>query len=138
MDNLLQLLLVDLSLLGFPFRDGEIKEGKSVCDEACLQLTIVFCFHGEGGCMVDLDQPRLVLIIHHDIEPEELKAQRVLVILRRQLFVLFGQEGFACDQSLDDYIINVLLQPIPKLLPLLLIHLVPEGRERPLMTFFFV
>jgi hypothetical protein len=75
-------------------------------------------------------------VIEHDVEAEDFEAHVVCVILGVHCLLYFGDSGVACDDGLDEHVIDPLLQRLH-----VMAHLSDGlvGRtQRPLMAFVAV
>lgn len=60
---------------------GEAQHLDRVSDQISLHLLIDRRIGAKTGTMINLQKIRLALAIHHDVEPKNVKAHRVLVVV---------------------------------------------------------
>lgn len=58
----------------------DIQEAEGVLDEARLHLSINLRIIIETGTLVDLEQPRLQLLVEHDVNAQDLETLSVVLV----------------------------------------------------------
>ena len=78
--SLLQLcsLLRNIFVFSFP---AQVEDVDGILDELLLDGIVKRGVSGEAGRLVDLDEPRLAVLVYKHVKAQDLKAQRVLEII---------------------------------------------------------
>lgn len=87
----------------------QVEQPKSVLQQLLLQIHIKKTFSCKTGCVIDLDQPGLQFRVDHHVKAQDLKAERILVILRLTRFVDMSNLRLPGDQGLDDQLVYFVL-----------------------------
>ncbi len=77
---------------------------------------------GEAGSVVDLKQEHPVLVVHHEVEPQQLKAHIVGGLLGTAQLIVGEQVRLGSNDSFNDDVLDlapIQVGPVPLLLQIL-------------------
>mmetsp|Transcript_13219 Transcript_13219/g.23377 ORF Transcript_13219/g.23377 Transcript_13219/m.23377 type:complete len:226 (-) Transcript_13219:903-1580(-) len=105
-------LFASLSLL-LPAGIGrDTQQLKAVSQNLFFHNTVKLGFCSKGGRVIDLQEPRLKLVIQHDVEAQYLKAHAIVHIIWLATTIEVRQARLNCNQGLDDQVLDLHVQRV--------------------------
>mmetsp|Transcript_60616 Transcript_60616/g.172268 ORF Transcript_60616/g.172268 Transcript_60616/m.172268 type:complete len:245 (+) Transcript_60616:725-1459(+) len=100
-------LLAQLTLLLAASLGADVQQREGVPQHLLLHYPVQLRLSGEGGRVIDLQEPGLQLVVQHDVEAEHLEAHGVLRVVRLAAVVEVREARLHGDQGLDDQVLDL-------------------------------